>query len=132
MSRTKTVDPRKKRKTKKKVRFTLANTPTQDRVKRIQKKKKMKFTQDTNWKRASRQFSKSWVSMGSKAISSVIGKKLIDKGIENIPNIFKHGLSKIKNKNVQRALNSDIADYAISKETQNQAKNKLDNLFSCV
>ena len=92
----------------------------------------MKFTQDTNWKRASRQFSKSWVSMGSKAISSVIGKKLIDKGIENIPNIFKHGLSKIKNKNVQRALNSDIADYAISKETQNQAKNKLDNLFSCV
>ena len=40
MSRTKTVDPRKKRKTKKKVRFTLANTPTQDRVKRIQKKKK--------------------------------------------------------------------------------------------
>ena len=114
MSRTKTVDPRKKRKTKKKVRFTLANTPTQDRVKRIQKKKKMKFTQDTNWKRASRQFSKSWVSMGSKAISSVIGKKLIDKGIENIPNIFKHGLSKIKNKNVQRALNSDIADYAIS------------------
>ena len=52
--------------------------------------------------------------MGSKAISSVIGKKLIDKGIENIPNIFKYGLSKIKNKNVQRALNSDIADYAIS------------------
>ena len=69
--------------------------------------------------------------MGSKAKSSVIGKKLIDKGIENIPNIFKYGLSKIKNKNVQRALNSDIADYAVE-ETQNQAKNKLGNLFGCV
>ena len=48
--------------------------------------------------------------MGSKAINSIIGQKLIDKGIENIPNIFKYGLSKIKNKNFQRAFNSDIAD----------------------
>ena len=39
--------------------------------------------------------------MGSKAINSVIGKKIIDKGIENIPNIFKYGVPKIKNKNVQ-------------------------------
>ena len=51
-------------------------------------------------------------------------KKLIDKGIENIPNIFRYGVSKIKNTNVQRALNSDMADYVIE-ETQNQAKNKL-------
>ena len=51
-------------------------------------------------------------------------KKLIDKGIENIPNIFKYGVSKIKNTNVQRALNSDMADYVIE-ETQNQAKKKL-------
>ena len=51
-------------------------------------------------------------------------KKLIDKGIENIPNIFKCGVSKIKNTNVQRALNSDMADYVIE-ETQNQAKKKL-------
>ena len=50
--------------------------------------------------------------------------KLIDKGIENIPNIFKYGVSKIKNTNVQRALNSDMADYVIE-ETQNQAKKKL-------
>ena len=33
-------------------------------------------------------------------------------------------MSKIKNTNVQRALNSDMADYVIE-ETQNQAKNKL-------
>ena len=55
-------------------------------------------------------------------------KKLIDKGIENIPNIFKYGVSKIKNTNVQRALNSDMADYVIE-ETQNQAKNKLTIFF---
>ena len=65
--------------------------------------------------------------MGSKAINSVIGKKIIDKGIENISNIFKYGVSKIKNKNVQRALESDIADYVVE-EAQNQTKNKLNNL----
>ena len=37
VSRTRTVGPRNKRKTKKKVRFGLANTPTQDRAKRILK-----------------------------------------------------------------------------------------------
>ena len=67
--------------------------------------------------------------MGSKVINSIIGQKLIDKGIENIPNIFKYGLSRIKNKTFQRAFNSDIADYVVE-ETQNQAKNKLNNLFS--
>ena len=33
----------------------------------------------------------------------------------------------MENKNVQRALESDIADY-IAEETQNQTKNKLSNL----
>ena len=48
------------------------------------------------------------LKMGSKAINLVLGKKLIDKGIENIPNIVRYGSSKTKYKNVQRALNSDI------------------------
>ena len=69
--------------------------------------------------------------MGSKAINSVLRKKLIGKGIKNIPNIARYGLSKIKNKNVQRGLNSDIASYVVE-ETQNKAKNKLNNLFSGV
>ena len=69
--------------------------------------------------------------MGFKAINSVIRKKLTDKGIENIPNIFICSMSKIKNKNVQRALNSDIVDYVVE-ETQIQAKNKLNNLFGGV
>ena len=37
VSRTRTIGPRNKQKTKKKVRFALANTPTQGRAKRIKK-----------------------------------------------------------------------------------------------
>ena len=37
VTRTRTIGPRKKPKTKKKVRFKLANTLTQDRAKRIRK-----------------------------------------------------------------------------------------------
>ena len=38
VTRIRTTDPRKKPKKKKKVRFNLANTPMQDRAKRIRKK----------------------------------------------------------------------------------------------
>ena len=69
--------------------------------------------------------------MGSKAINSVLGKKLIDKGIENIPNLYRYRTSKIKNKNVQRGLNSNVENYVVE-ETQNKAKNKLTNLFGGV
>ena len=40
--------------------------------------------------------------MGSKVIHSVLGKKLIDKGIESLPDIVKFGALKIKNKNIRR------------------------------
>ena len=40
---------------------------------------------------------KAGFDLGLKALGSDIGKKLIDKGIDNIPNIFKFGASK-KNK----------------------------------
>ena len=69
--------------------------------------------------------------MGSKAINSVFGKKLIDKGIKQIPNIYKYGTSKTKNKNVQQALNSDLANIVVD-ETQNRTKNSLNNLFGGV
>ena len=55
------------------------------------------------------------LKMGSKAINSVLRKKLINKGIDSIPSIFKYGVSKIKNKNVQRALDTDIANYVVDK-----------------
>ena len=61
------------------------------------------------------------ISMRYKAINSVIGKKLIDKGIQNIPNLVKYDSSKIKNKNIQQALISDIANYVVE-ETQQSKK----------
>ena len=66
--------------------------------------------------------------LGSKALSSKIGKKIIDKGTDNIPNIFKFGVSKIKNKNVKKVLSSDIADMVVD-EAQNRVKNKAKSLF---
>ena len=36
--------------------------------------------------------------MDSKAINSVLGKKAIDEGIENTPNLVKYGTSKLKMK----------------------------------
>ena len=56
--------------------------------------------------------------MGSKAINSALGKKIINKGSDNIPNMFKYGVSKITNKKVQRALNSDIANYVVDEQSK--------------
>ena len=71
---------------------------------------------------------KAGFDLGSKALGSEFGKKLINKGIDNIPSIFKFGVSKIKNKNVKKALSSDIADMVVD-EAQNRAKNKYTTLF---
>ena len=68
------------------------------------------------------------IQMESRALNSSIGRKLINKGIDNIPNIFKFGASKIKNKNVQKALQSEIADMIVQ-EGQNKLKNKYGSLF---
>ena len=66
--------------------------------------------------------------LGSTAFGSKFGKKIINKGMDNIPNIFKFGVSKIKNKNVKKILSSDIADMVVD-ETQNRAKTKYKTLF---
>ena len=50
--------------------------------------------------------------MGSRALNSSIGKRLINKGIDNIPDILKYGVSKI-NKNLKRALDSEVADMVV-------------------
>ena len=51
--------------------------------------------------------------MGSRVLNSSIGRRLINKGIDNIPNMFKYGDSKVKNKNFKKALNSEVADILI-------------------
>ena len=38
------------------------------------------------------------IRLSSQAINSSFGKKLRNKGIDSIPSIFKHGVSKIKKK----------------------------------
>ena len=52
------------------------------------------------------------IEMGSRALNSSIRKRLINKGIDNIPDIFKYGVSKI-NKNLKRALDSEVADMVV-------------------
>ena len=129
--KTRAISARNKGKTKKKkVRFALANTPAQDRARRI-KKNYRKLRRAQTGKGLNGNLQNLGICMGSKAINSVLGKKIIDNGIENIPNLFRYGASKIKNKNVNWALNSDIANYGLE-ETQNKAKNKLTNLFGGV
>ena len=71
---------------------------------------------------------KAGFDLGSKALGSEFEKKLINKGIANIPSIFKFGVSKIKNKNIKKALSSDIANMVVD-EAQNRAKNKYTTLF---
>ena len=65
--------------------------------------------------------------MGSKALNSALGRKIINKGID-ILNMFKYGVSKIKNKNVKRALNSDIANIVVD-EAQNKIRKTIGSLI---
>ena len=58
---------------------------------------------------------KKGLDIGLRAISSEIGKKKIDEGIKHAPDFYKFGTSKIKNKNLKRAPDSEIADYAVKK-----------------
>ena len=67
---------------------------------------------------------KTGIDLGSRALGSNIGKKLIDKGIDSIPNIFKFGKSKIKNQNIKKALDSEMAD--IVGEAQSKVRKKYD------
>ena len=53
---------------------------------------------------------KTGINLSLRALGSDIGKKIINKGIDNILNIFRFGRSKVKNKNIKKALESEIAD----------------------
>ena len=44
------------------------------------------------------------LDMGSKAINSEIGKKLIDDGIKYAPELYKYCKNRVKNKTLKRAL----------------------------
>ena len=65
---------------------------------------------------------KKGLDIGSKSITSEIGKKVIDEGIKHAPELYNYGTKKIKNKNLRKALESDIANYAVK-----QAQKELFN-----
>ena len=121
------VGPRNqcKRVTKNWVRFTLS-TSLCERLNRVERYSQSRRVQTGSG--IASNLANLALKMRSRASNSVLGKKLIDKGIENVPNIFKYGASKIKNKNVQFALNSDTANYVVE-EAENKVKNKARTLF---
>ena len=63
------------------------------------------------------------LDVGLRAITSEIRKKLIDEVIKHAPELHKIDTSKIKNKNLKKSLESDVANYIVE-ETQKKAKNK--------
>ena len=62
--------------------------------------------------------------IGLRAVTSEIGKKLIDERIKHAPELYKIGTSKIKNKNLKKALESDVANYIVE-ETRKKAKKQM-------
>ena len=71
---------------------------------------------------------KTGIELGTKSLGSEFGTKIINKTIDNIPSIFKFGVSKIKNRNVRKAMTSHIANMVVD-EAQNRAKNRYKSLF---
>ena len=116
---TKTTGPRNRRTRKKKVRFPYTATQKSARriIKKYSNKRKKKAQQGGS---LIGNLAEWGISMGSKAINSGLGKKLIDEGIKYAPELYKLGTSKIKNKNVKRALNSDVANYIVTETKKKQ------------
>ena len=67
----------------------------------------------------------------TRPLSSEIRKKLIDEGIKHDTDLYRLGTSKIKNENVRKVLDSDIANYIVE-ETQKKSKANLTNLFGAM
>ena len=104
----------------------MTNTPSQDRARRM-KKNYRKLQHAQPGREIVGDLAKLSISMSSKAINSVLGKKLIGKGIKQDPNLYRYETSKIKNKNIQQTLNSDIANYIVETLFLMVSKNEQGN-----
>ena len=73
---------------------------------------------------------KKGLDIGSRALASEIGQKLLEEGIKYAPELYEIGTSKIKNNNLKKVLESDVTNYIVE-ETCKKAKIKIDpnNLF---
>ena len=119
------LGPTKSAKVTKKVRFT-PSTSLRERLARIKRYRDSRKGQTRSG--LATDLAKIGLTMGSKALNSLVGRTIINQGIDNLPNIFKYGVLKIKNKNVKRALNSDIANIVVE-EAQNKVRKTSDSLF---
>ena len=57
------------------------------------------------------------MGIGSRAITSELGKKVINEGIKHAPELYNYGT-----KNLKKSLESDISNYAV-KQTQKELFN---------
>ena len=69
---------------------------------------------------------KKGLDVASRAITFKIGKKLIVEVKKHTPELYKIGTSKIKYKNLKKALESDVANY-IAEETCKKKNNNNNN-----
>ena len=68
------------------------------------------------------------LGVGARTTNSEVGKKLVDEGKKHTPELYCLGTSKIRNKNIKKALESEVANYVV-KEAQIKAAENVENLF---
>ena len=68
------------------------------------------------------------LGVGARAINSEVGKELVNEGIKLAPELYRLGTSKIRNKNMKKALESEVANYVV-KEAQKKTAKNVENLF---
>ena len=52
---------------------------------------------------------------GSKFLNSAIEKKIAKERTKNVPNIYNAGVKTISNQKIRKALESDLANYAVKR-----------------
>ena len=67
---------------------------------------------------------KKGLDVASRAITFKIGKKLIVEVKKHTPELYKIGTSKIKYKNLKKALESDVANYTAEETCKKKKKKK--------
>ena len=65
---------------------------------------------------------KKGLGAGAKAINSDIGKKLVEERIKHAPEFYHLRSSKIKNKNVRKTLESEVAKCVVQEAQKKQQK----------
>ena len=67
------------------------------------------------------------LKFGSKFLNSAIRQKIAEDGIKQIPHNYNTGVSRVSNQILKRALESDLANYAV-KKTQDQIHYNWENV----